>query len=64
MYIERTNYYARPGQRDSVLGVRREASEVRPQAGTLPRHHLRQVGPGRRRSGRSVGMPLRHRGGQ
>lgn len=29
MYIERTNYYARPGQRDAVLRTRREASEVR-----------------------------------
>ena len=29
MYIERTNYYAKPGHRDAVLRTRREASEVR-----------------------------------
>ena len=29
MYIERTNYYAKSGQRDAVLQTRREASDVR-----------------------------------
>ena len=36
MYIERTSYYARPGQRDAVLRTRREASEVRRKLGLSP----------------------------
>ena len=36
MYIERTNYYAKPGQRDAVLRTRREASEVRRTLGLGP----------------------------
>ena len=36
MYLERTNYYAKPGQADSVLQIRRRASEVRVGLGLSP----------------------------
>jgi dienelactone hydrolase len=36
MYLERTNYYAKPGQADRVLQIRRRASEVRVGLGLPP----------------------------
>ena len=49
MYLERTNYFARPGHADEVLATRREASRIRIRLG-LPagqifvRHDLAQEG--------------------